>query len=308
VSPGGGFRIGNAPVSWGVTRPGAPANPPWRTVLDEMSEAGYAGTELGPPGYMPAGADLLSEELSRRGLRPVGGTIMEPLHEPGLAESIEHEARRVCSILGALGAPYLVILAGDAADRAATAGRSEAALRLDAAGMQTLVDNVRRCAEVAAGYGVSAVVHPHAGTHVEFEDEVQEVLGRTEPDLVGLCLDTGHSAYAGVDPLALYRNCAERVRYLHLKDVDPRVLRRALEEGLGFEAACAAGVFCPLGSGAVDFAGLRDLLRGSGYEGWLTVEQDVEPGTKGDPRGDAVDSMEYLKGVGLVNGEGEECR
>lgn len=294
-----GLRVGNAPVSWGVTVADSPANPPWRSILDEMASSGYEGTELGPPGFMPADPGLLVEEIKNRGLSPIGGTLIENLHEPGRREYIEAEARRVCSLLGSLDAPYLVIIADSTPEREATAGRPDAAQRLEGAELENLVDNLRRCVEVAEESGVTAVVHPHAGTHVEFEDEVARVLERVED--VGLCLDTGHAAYAGDNPLEMYRSFVDSVRYIHLKDVDSCVHERALEEKMSFPAACEAGVFCPLGGGSVDFTGMRDLLRENGYEGWVTVEQDVEPGKGGNPKGDAVKSMDYLKRVGLAN-------
>ena len=47
-------RGGNAPVSWGVYEADRP-NPPFARVLDDIAAAGYAGTELGPYGYLPTG-------------------------------------------------------------------------------------------------------------------------------------------------------------------------------------------------------------------------------------------------------------
>lgn len=301
------FRIGNAPTSWGVEQAGAEANPPWQKVLDDMAAAGYAGTELGPLSFMPTDPGHLREELARRNLQLVAGTLMDELHDPQGSERLQGITRRVCSLLQELEAPYLVIIAGMAEERVRTAGRSRAARRLDEDEWKVLVDNVIACSEIASNdYGITPVVHPHAGTHIEFIDEIERLLAQTAPDLVKLCIDTGHSAYAEIDPLNLYRNFGERTPYLHLKDIDPGVHQKALEAGMSFWEAYSAGIFCSLGSGVTDFQGLRELLQRDGYEGWLTVEQDADPTGDSDPKEDAAGSLEYLQGVGLANDTTEE--
>src|ERR1700741_1821640 len=87
----------------------------------------------------------------------------------------------------------------------ATAGRSDAASRLDDAGWVALVDGVRRTAEIAGSFGVRPAIHAHGGTHFEFEDEVERLLGDVDATELGLCVDTGHRTYAGIDPWARRR-------------------------------------------------------------------------------------------------------
>ena len=45
--------LGSAPDSWGVWFPSDPRQIPWERFLDEIAEAGYEWTELGPFGYLP---------------------------------------------------------------------------------------------------------------------------------------------------------------------------------------------------------------------------------------------------------------
>ncbi|STV31281.1 putative epimerase/isomerase [Klebsiella pneumoniae] len=75
-----------------------------------------------------------------------------------------------------------------------------------------------------------------------------------------LCLDTGHLYYAGMDPLDWLDRYYLRLDYLHFKDVDPQVYQRAIHEGIDFFTACAKGVMCPLGSGAIDYPAIKDFL------------------------------------------------
>ena len=48
------IKVAAAPVSWGVFEKteGDPLQLAPEQMLDQMAAAGYAGTELGPPGYL----------------------------------------------------------------------------------------------------------------------------------------------------------------------------------------------------------------------------------------------------------------
>jgi inosose dehydratase len=301
------LRIANAPTSWGVEDPEDGANPPWRQVLDQVARAGYAGIELGPIGYLPESESLLPRELELRGLQLVAGFLFEPLHtRHGIVHALE-VAQRTCRLLAAGGARHLVIIQGFTRERERAAGRPGAALPLRAAEWRTLVDGVHEVAQIAGEHGLVPCFHPHAGTDVEFEDEIERLVEDTDPALVSLCIDTGHCAYAGVDPVALYRGCADRVAYFHLKDVDRGRLRGALARALSFEQAVAARVFCPLGEGVVDFAGLGGALEEHGFAGWATVEQDRLPTDSGTPAEHASASLAHLRELGLVARPPQPC-
>jgi inosose dehydratase len=303
------IRIANAPTSWGIEDPEDGSNPPWGQVLDQTAAAGYAGIELGPVGYMPERARLLRAELDRRDLELVAGYLFEPLHTPRGGVRALETAERTCRLLAAAGARYLVIIQGFTPERERAAGRPRATPQLRDSEWRTLVDGVHAVARLASGlYGLVPCLHPHAGTDIEFEDEIERIAADTDPSLVKLCIDTGHCAYAGVDPVALYGRHAERVAYFHLKDVDRGRLRGALARALSFEQAVAAGVFCPLGHGMVDFAALRDALGEHGFEGWATVEQDRLPTDSGTPAEHAAASLAHLRALGLGGGPPQAVR
>jgi inosose dehydratase len=292
------LRIANAPTSWGVEDPGDPANPPWARVLDETAAAGYAGVELGPLGYLPEDPGRLRRELEARELELVAGYVFAPLHTADGAAEALRTGRATCGLLAACRARYLVIIQGFTPERERAAGREGEAAALDEDEWAVLAGAVHDLARVAKEeHGLVPCVHPHAGTHVEFEPEIERLVASTDPELVSVCIDTGHCAYTGVDPVALYRRHAGRVAYLHLKDLRPEPLR---ESTLSFDEAIAAGVFCPLGQGVVDFSGLREALVEHGFEGWATVEQDRLPTDTASPAQHAAASLRHLRGVGLA--------
>ena len=295
------LSIGNAPCSWGVEFADDPRNPPWTHVLDEAKAAGYMGIELGPLGFMPEDPAILGPALAERQLTLIGGVLFRPFHDPAQWAQVQDAALRTCRALTAHHAKRLVLIDSISPRRAPTAGRSGEAERLSGADRAEFLDRIRSVARIGAEeFGLEVTMHAHAAGFVEFEDELQEVLDAIEPRLLGVCLDTGHSEYAGFDPVAFYRRHSERVSYLHFKDIDPVVRRQTIDERIGFYDACAAGLFCNLGQGVVDFRALKGALVSAGFSGWATVEQDRDPTGARSTLADAKANLAYLKLSGLA--------
>ena len=179
--------------------------------------------------------------------------------------------------------------------------RAREAERLRGAERDAFLERLRTVARICAEeFGLIVTMHAHAAGFVEFEDELEDVLQAIGPGLLGVCLDTGHSVYAGFDPVAFYRRHGDRVRYLHFKDVNPRLLKDSIANRTGFYDACAAGIFCTLGDGCVDFLALKRALEEAGCSGWGTIEQDRDPKGARSTLADATANLNYLKTVGLA--------
>lgn len=291
-------RLASAPGSWGIEPPAQAGYPSWTRVLNEMAAAGYDGTELGPPGYLPSGQEL-REALASRRLQMPAGFLMEQLSSAAQLDRILGVAQETCATLSAAGAQTLILIDGLDPSRSATAGRSGDAARLAGQEWEQLVDVSQAVCEVAGEHGLQVAFHPHAGTHVEFEDEIDRIMDELTAENAGICIDTGHSVYADVDPVALLRRYASRLVHVHLKDVDTEVLERCRREMLSFEQSVAAGVFTPLGAGSIDLAAFVSALHEIGYEGWATFEQDRVVDTIDDALPDARASLEHVRSLGL---------
>ena len=126
-----------------------------------------------------------------------------------------------------------------------------------------LIDNVHRAAELSRERGFVTSFHPHAGSYIETPREVDALLEQMDTGLLGLCFDTGHTAFGGGDPLALLRDASELVNHVHFKDVDLELLARLQSEGKGLEEAWVAGVFCELGTGGAQVDECLQQLLGS---------------------------------------------
>jgi inosose dehydratase len=293
-------NVSNAPVSWGMSYVGQPGAPPWRNVIREIREAGYRYTELGPIGFYPEDPAAYGAALAENGLTLVAGHVFEHLHDPRRRDHCLDVARRVLRMIAPNGAKRLVVIDHVTAQRGAAAGRPDVAPRLGMAEWKQMLDLIVEIATMARDQGVTAVLHPHAATHIEYRDEIDRAMQELDPTLVKLCVDTGHSAYAGVDPVDLVRTYGSRVQHLHFKDVNPTVRAKVVAEGIDFDRAVGIGVFCRLGTGLVDFNAFRTALEGAGYDAAGTVEQDVEPNAALNPIADAAASLAYLKSVGIA--------
>jgi inosose dehydratase len=270
-------RLASAPCTWGVWERTVDRDDliPPDDMLDAVSALGYEGIELGPPGYLGANAEKVAKALEPYGFALAGA--FAPLRiadADGFEEDLAFLDRTI-DILAATGAQGPVVLAGDENEiRLAVAGRPEATRETSLKGddLRRAAERVERAAARAADRGVAAAFHPHTATYIENPEEVAALLAATDPSLVKIAFDTGHSVVGGGDPVELARTARDRISHLHLKDVDPAQLARVRSQELTVEEAWDHGLFCPFGAGVVDFAGvLREL---DGFDGWAVVEQD----------------------------------
>ncbi len=120
-------------------------------------------------------------------------------------------------------------------------------------------------------------VHAHLGSQLQMEHEIDYVMAHTDPRHVRFVLDTGHITMAGIDPLALAKRLGHRVVEFHLKDTRPED-RGGTQHIPGREVDMLKDpYFFPLGSGGVDFPGLKSYLDSIHWSGFLVVELDTSP-------------------------------
>lgn len=298
------YKIAGAPGAWGIEDTTNPNNPHWERVLDEVAQAGYKGLELGPYGYLPQDIDLLSEALRSRDLQIVAGTIYDDLVSDSKFDQVLAKTKVTCEILSQLPkaasvqgqrftSPYLVIIDEVSEKRSPLAGIPEEAIRLTEEDHKSLMSHISEIGRIANSYGIRPVVHPHAGGSIEFADEI-DALVACLPDDIGLCLDTGHLYYSKMDPAEWLKKYADRLDYVHFKDIDLEVYNKVIEERTGFFEACGLGVMCPIGKGSVDYKAVKATLDDLDYKGWITIEQERDPKDCDGSKGDAIASLSYL--------------
>ncbi|MEV4235158.1 TIM barrel protein [Nocardia sp. NPDC050408] len=289
------LRIAAAPISWGVCEvPGWGHVLDARTVLTEMSALGISATELGPPGYLPQNPAELRSLLDDFGITAVGGFLALPLH-CGPAQAIE-TARENAALFAATGAEVVVLAAAtglDGYDMRPTLSDEE---------WRTLIRTAGAIRDVAAEFGLRTTLHPHVGTYIESDAEVDRFL--TDSDL-DLCLDTGHLLIGGTDPVRLAQRHPDRIGHIHLKDVRNAIADRVRSGAMEYSDAVRRGIYAPLGDGDIDIEALVRGVHAAGYRGWYVIEQDTALRPKDSaelPSRDAARSLIHLAGIASALG------
>ena len=251
-----------------------------------------------PYGYLPTGPARLQTELENRGLKLSAGLAIARLEDPASWPGLEEQIVRVGELLVPLGARYLFLV--DSIYSSDSSSGVHLPESLDGEVWKHLIESTNMAADLARDrFGLQLTLHPCADSHIQYEDEIEAVLEQTDPDRVSLCLDTGHHAYRGGDPVEFMRRHHERIPYLHLKSVDGTLLRRVNAENITLDAAVELGIFCEPVKGSVDFEGFAKVLREIGFHGIATVEQDMLRPLPDVPLPIARRSLAYYRDVGI---------
>jgi inosose dehydratase len=139
----------------------------------------------------------------------------------------------------------------------------------------------------AADLGISVGYHHHIGSIGEKPEEVERVLDASDAKYVRLLLDVAHYQVGGGDPAAAIRRHAERLLFLHIKDVRMPVPGAS---GAPFQ-------FVELGRGSVDLPAVFTALREVRFNGWCVVELDGVPEPGRTPKAANAISRRYLERV-----------
>ncbi len=292
-------KLAGAPISWGVCEvPGWGRMLPPERVLAEMASVGLTATELGPIGYLPADAAELRGLLGEHGLGLVGAFVPLVLHEPSL-EQARAVLDGVMPLMAALDGEVLVAAA-------VTDALWSPRIPLERDGWARVADNLHELSELAAAHGLTLALHPHVGTLVETAEDIDAILAQGEVDW---CLDTGHLAIGGTDPVEFAAANAGRIVHVHVKDVDMELAGRLRSGELPLVEATRRGLFRPLGDGDAPIEAVVEQLDRHGYERWLVLEQDTtltgeEPPVGRGPVIDVRRSIDYLATLAPANGGG----
>lgn len=299
------IRIANAPCSWGVIErtfeDERACN--YARVIDEMQQTGFAGTELGDWGFMPTDPAELRAELARRKLSLIASWVTAVLIDPrGHADSADRAVRAARLLADVAGSSPLLVVGDNLfayEARNKIVGRVQPADSMTGEQWQGFVAGVQHIARrVREEAGLRTVFHPHCSTWIEAPHEIDKLLELTDPELVGLCLDTGHYRFGGGDPVEAVRRHADRIWHVHFKDCHPDVAAQARREKWEYNFAVGQGLFCELGKGEVDFPAVLRALGDINYDGWVVIEQDVLP-SMGTPKEAAQRNRDYLRSIGI---------
>jgi inosose dehydratase len=292
------ITIGAGSDAWGIWHDAHPAQIPWQRYLDEVHEAGYRVVEPGNYGYLPTVPAVLRRELEARDLHVPGGSLFSAIADREGAATIMYDLDRTAGLLSEVGAGYLVVM--DAFNRDTYTGAPRGPRRFDEPGWGYFVDMIHSMARRAReAHGLTLVFHPHCDAKIEEEPEIERFLALTDPDLVGLCMDTGHHVYCGGDPVAFWLRHHARMPYLHLKSMNSSMLAEVRRRDLPWGRAIEQGVTDEPARGIVDMSALVAALQKTNYYGYAIVEQDMFPCDPSVPLPLARRTIAYLSSLGF---------
>jgi inosose dehydratase len=295
----GNLCLGSAPDSWGVWFAEDPHQVPYTRFLDELVEAGYRWLELGPFGYLPTDPERLADEVGRRGLQVSGGTTFGALHHPHEWDEMVAGTRRVAELTAAVGAHHLVFIPPIYRDE--KTGEFTESPTLTAEQWASFGQRANELGRILLEeYDVALVLHPHADSHIQTQEEIERYLNESDPRYANLCLDTGHVAYGRGDAVDLIRRYGERIGYVHIKQMDQAIIEQAYAENLGFGEAVKRGVCVEPPAGVPNPADVVAALSELDAEVFVIVEQDLYPCAPEVPLPIAVRTREYLNSRGLA--------
>jgi inosose dehydratase len=274
------IRFGVSPIAWiNDDMPELGGDTPLDKVLAEARDIGFTGIELG--GKFPRDPQVLAALLSRFRLSLVGGWYSASLLTRTVPEEIAAMQSHL-ALLRALDCRVFIQAETSNAIHGDRARPLSATPRLERAQWSGFGAKLTAVADYVAAQGLRFAYHHHLGTVVESPEDIESFLQSTGPS-VGMTVDTGHAALAGVDPIALIRSHPQRVAHVHCKDIRGEVFRGIKSRGGSFLQGVLHGMFTVPGDGDLDFHQVMQALAAIGYHGWIIVEAEQDPAVA-DPR------------------------
>ncbi|MFZ1285901.1 MAG: TIM barrel protein [Candidatus Phosphoribacter sp.] len=294
----GKLTIGVCPDQWGVWFPEDEKQIDWRTALTQMQSAGFSVMETGPFGYFPKDPVRLKDVMDEHGFTVVAGTGWGILHKAEAWADTEALFRAIGQTHAAVGAKFVVHLPPMFRDERTGEYTDERTLSTEA--WNLYIHNADRLGRIMKqDYGLTMVLHPHGDSHIETPEDIDRIFQATDPEYVGFCLDTGHIVYGNGDPMELCRTYPERISYVHIKAMDPPLVKQAHEQDWPFVKAVQAGCSVAPPAGEPDMRLLIEALADLDKDLYVICEQDMYGCDKAHPLPNAIQTREYLASIGL---------
>ena len=236
----------------------------------EVTAIGYQSFESVKAAIYAFDLDLAAykEVLDRYGLKAVSFYFHIPAYgeEGGLFETLDKELE----FIAALGVDRICLQA---------TGGHPGYGKMDEGMLEFELKTVEKFALKTKSFGIMSNLHNHHNTWVMYENEIDNILRNLSSEIIEFAPDTAHLVAGLCDPVAVIRKYADRVNFIHLKDI----------AGTGVQSSgiAAAGMevysnFRELGQGCVDFRAIFDILKAAGYQGPLCEELDTAPISNAD--------------------------
>ena len=286
------IKLGVAPINWcNDDMPELGGDIPLDTCFMEMREAGYTGTEVGHK--YPKNPEDLKNLIKNYDLE-----IASCWHSTFYADSSQHQKehellKNRLDFLNKVGSKCVNLSECTRTIHSDKAIYLNQKPHLSESEWDGFIAGIDKAAEICIQHGIKPAYHHHMGTVVQNLDEIKRLMDATDSKKLGLCIDTGHLSYAGIDPLDIIHQYGDRIAHVHLKDLRSEVLS-SYGHKVSFLDAVLSGIFTVPGDGLIAFKPIIKAIMDLGYTGWFVVEAEQDP-QKANPFEYARKSREYLE-------------
>ena len=276
---------------------------PPEQALSDIAQAGYEGAMAGPREGKTT--DEILAQLAEYGLKPAPGYLGADFWDKSQEEKILERARAQAAFGKEAGLTELYMAAGGFMSYKNSKGQT----RMDIAGNVTAADAMTDeefaqfakvlniVGEITLEQGVKSCFHNHVGSTIETREEIDRLWNMVDHRVVFMGPDTGHLAWAGADVVQFYRDYADSIKTMHIKDINPTVMAEGVPARWDYKTFSDKGIWTELGQGNIDFPALFKICEDAGFSGWIIVETDVTQ--LATPLDSAIVSREYLRSLGM---------
>jgi len=241
--------------------------------LKRIAAYGFEGIQIS---VEQANSDSFLSQMKENDLANAEQYLDIACDEDGPLARADAHSKEIVEAAIRAGVEMLVFAVDGTLERDIYAGRTHLGPHLNENGYKRLADHIAKYALQAKAAGMRSSFHPHSATFIETPEETRKLMALLDYDLVGLCLDVGHWLVGGGDPVQGVIEYGKRVTHVHIKDVDPEILKKLIAgEYERMDVAVEDHyLFVPAGEGALDLKGLFAELEKIGFSDWMMSEQD----------------------------------
>jgi inosose dehydratase len=261
------------PLQWLATEDGwldFQKAPPLSHTLAHIARSGFDAVMTDVPAGMSAQEYLAL--LADYGLAPAPGYYSAPLEDTGRRKEIVETAKQRAGLHHELALETMFV-ASNMSPQGRRVARPARGASPDAGRLAEIAETLLQIGTTVRSCGVTACLHQHVGSWIETEDELEWLLERLDPELVALGPDTGHLAWANIDPLAFVERHRDRIRALHVKDVRLAVAERHRDDGASYREVVQDGLWVEPGRGDLELQRILEALDNTSCT-WAIVEVD----------------------------------